>query len=256
MSSRSARSDRRSRRRRRCGRSRNCWTKRSRPWTSAGESGCSRFRCLGCARSRRLLFHRRRPPPPRPASNATEIRPAARRPVTEWNNRLSITLLRVPGSGRCMRAATVCNCRPCAGADLCSRRCPTVPARRSSVEFLEFRPRRSHRVDEEGEVQGSSQPRTEAVFGYPRHELIGRQIEMLVPVPRPGSVMHATATSKHLAPGRQAPAWICMPALRDGSEFPCEISLSAVATESGMMALAAIRDITDRRRDRDERAGP
>jgi signal transduction histidine kinase len=39
---------------------------------------------------------------------------------------------------------------------------------------------------------------------------------------------------------------------KDGSEFPCEISLSAVATDSGMMALAAIRDITDRRRDRDD----
>src|SRR3954452_7715133 len=39
---------------------------------------------------------------------------------------------------------------------------------------------------------------------------------------------------------------------KDGSEFPCEISLSTVATEQGMMALAAIRDITDRRRDRDE----
>ena len=31
---------------------------------------------------------------------------------------------------------------------------------------------------------------------------------------------------------------------KDGTEFPCEISLSAVATDSGMMALAAIRDIT------------
>ena len=39
---------------------------------------------------------------------------------------------------------------------------------------------------------------------------------------------------------------------KDGSEFPCEISLSTVAGETGMMALAAIRDITDRRRDRDE----
>ncbi len=39
---------------------------------------------------------------------------------------------------------------------------------------------------------------------------------------------------------------------KDGTEFPCEISLSAVATDAGMMALAAIRDITDRRRDRDD----
>jgi len=39
---------------------------------------------------------------------------------------------------------------------------------------------------------------------------------------------------------------------KDGSEFPCEISLSTVATENGMMGLAAIRDITEQRRDRDE----
>ena len=39
---------------------------------------------------------------------------------------------------------------------------------------------------------------------------------------------------------------------KDGSEFPCEISLSTVATDNGMMALAAIRDITERRRDRDD----
>src|SRR5206468_100709 len=39
---------------------------------------------------------------------------------------------------------------------------------------------------------------------------------------------------------------------KDGSEFPCEISLSVVAADDGMMALAAIRDITDRRRDRDD----
>jgi signal transduction histidine kinase len=39
---------------------------------------------------------------------------------------------------------------------------------------------------------------------------------------------------------------------KDGTDFPCEISLSTVATDSGMLALAAIRDITERRRDRDD----
>jgi PAS domain S-box-containing protein len=32
----------------------------------------------------------------------------------------------------------------------------------------------------------------------------------------------------------------------DGSEFPAEISLSAIETEDGLLVSAAIRDVTDR----------
>ena len=76
---------------------------------------------------------------------------------------------------------------------------------------------------------------------------------MLVPgASRPGHIMHR---DRYFEAPRTRPtgASLDLHARRkDGSEFPCEISLSAVATDSGMMALAAIRDITDRRRDRDE----
>jgi hypothetical protein len=41
---------------------------------------------------------------------------------------------------------------------------------------------------------------------------------------------------------------------RDGSEFPAEISLSAVSTDGGMMVLAAVRDVTERVRADLERA--
>jgi PAS domain S-box-containing protein len=129
---------------------------------------------------------------------------------------------------------------------------PDRPSQTLEREFLEFAPDAVIGVDEEGEIRLVNS-RTEAVFGYPRHELIGRPVEMLVPrASRPGHVMHR---DRYFEAPRTRPmgAGLDLHARRkDGSEFPCEISLSAVATDSGMMALAAIRDITDRRRDRDD----
>jgi two-component system, NarL family, sensor histidine kinase DevS len=119
-------------------------------------------------------------------------------------------------------------------------------------EFLEFAPDAVIGVDETGEIRLVNS-RTQAVFGYTREELIGESVEMLVPERvRPGHVAHRDGYFE--APRtRPMGAGLDLYARRkDGSEFPCEISLSAVATDSGMMALAAIRDITDRRRDRDE----
>ncbi len=119
-------------------------------------------------------------------------------------------------------------------------------------EFLEFAPDAVIGVDESGEIKLANS-RTQAVFGYTRKELIGESVEKLVPEGvRPSHVGHR---DRYFEAPRTRPmgAGLDLHARRkDGSEFPCEISLSTVATEEGMMALAAIRDITDRRRDRDE----
>ncbi len=119
-------------------------------------------------------------------------------------------------------------------------------------EFLEFAPDAVIGVDQTGEIKLVNS-RTQAVFGYARDELIGERVEMLVPESVRGS--HVAHRDRYFEAPRTRPmgAGVDLYARRkDGSEFPCEISLSTVATESGMMALAAIRDITDRRRDRDE----
>src|SRR5690349_2128352 len=119
-------------------------------------------------------------------------------------------------------------------------------------EFLEFAPDAVVGVDEGGEIQVANS-RTQAVFGYTREELVGRPVEMLVP--DAVRSVHITHRDRYFDSPRTRPmgAGLDLYARRkDGTEFPCEISLSFVATDAGIMALAAIRDVTNRKHDRDE----
>jgi PAS domain S-box-containing protein len=129
---------------------------------------------------------------------------------------------------------------------------PDRPSQALEQELLEFAPDAVIGVDEHGEIQLVNS-RTETIFGYGRLELIGRPIETLVPSGL--RTDHVGHRHRYIEAPRTRPmgAGLDLHARRkDGTEFPCEISLSTVATDGGMMALAAIRDITDRRRDRDD----
>src|SRR4051794_23082772 len=129
---------------------------------------------------------------------------------------------------------------------------PDGPSQTLERELLEFAPDAVVGVDEHGEIKLVNS-RTEAIFGYGRGELVGRPIETLVPNGLRAS--HVDHREHYFDSPRTRPmgAGLDLHARRkDGSEFPCEISLSTVATDAGMMALASIRDITDRRRDRDD----
>ncbi len=89
----------------------------------------------------------------------------------------------------------------------------------------------------------------EALFGYGRLEMAGQAVEGLIPErfrPR-----HVSERETYAANARPRPmgAGLDLCALRaDGSEFPCEISLSPIDTEDGRLVIAAIRDVTDRRK--------
>jgi len=74
--------------------------------------------------------------------------------------------------------------------------------------------------------------RTEIVFGYPRAELLGQSVEMLIP-----ERLRAT----HLA-GRDLRA-----RRRDGSELVVDVSLSPLATPEGPLVISTVRDVTERR---------
>jgi PAS domain S-box-containing protein len=126
------------------------------------------------------------------------------------------------------------------------------PSQTLERELLEFAPDAVVGVDRHGEIRLVNS-RTEAVFGYSRDELIGKPVEMLVPTGvRDTHVGHRERYFDAPRTRRMGAGLDLAARRKDGSEFPCEISLSGVATESGMLALAAIRDITDRRRDRDD----
>lgn len=90
---------------------------------------------------------------------------------------------------------------------------------------------------------------TERLFGYPREELLGKKVEILIPERFHG--VHAPHRTKffHEPRARSMGEGLELHGRRrDGTEFPVEISLSPLETGEGTLVSSAIRDITDRRR--------
>jgi PAS domain S-box-containing protein len=86
------------------------------------------------------------------------------------------------------------------------------------------------------------------MFGYTRDEMLGQEIEMLLPVDlREQHIRNraAYAGDPHLRP---MGAGMELRGMRkDGSEFPVEISLSPVTSAGGAFVSSVIRDVTDRK---------
>lgn len=90
---------------------------------------------------------------------------------------------------------------------------------------------------------------TEKLFGYRRDELIGESIEVLVPERfRPGHPslrehFNQAPTARPMGAGRDL-----FGRCKDGSEIPIEIGLNPIELDGEALVLAAIVDITERKR--------
>ena len=89
---------------------------------------------------------------------------------------------------------------------------------------------------------------TEMLFGYPRNELIGQQIETLIPESH--REHHPELRKNYL----KQPSARAMGHGRDlyglhknGMEFPVEVGLNPIRTPQGMMVLASVINITERK---------
>lgn len=89
----------------------------------------------------------------------------------------------------------------------------------------------------------------ERVFGYRRADLIGRSVEQLLPPHFSGT--HAALRDGFFAnpvPRPMGSGRDLFARNADGGEFPVEIGLNPIETEDGLMVLASIVDITERKR--------
>lgn len=134
--------------------------------------------------------------------------------------------------------------------NLASRRRAEEALRESESRFrglIELAPDSVLVIDERGQIRYANE-RTRQFFGYGPDELVGRGLEMLLPArfreahPHLRAAYFAAPRARPMGLGRD------LFALRkDGTEFPVDVSLSPLATRDGALAIAIIRDITDRK---------
>jgi PAS domain S-box-containing protein len=103
-------------------------------------------------------------------------------------------------------------------------------------------------VDADGRIAYAN-GRTAQYFGYPVAELLGMEIEQLVPQANQDAHRGYRAEFARQPRVRAMAPSLDLYALRkDGTEFPVEVSLSPVTGRNGSQVLATVRDITQARR--------
>jgi PAS domain S-box-containing protein len=122
------------------------------------------------------------------------------------------------------------------------------PIQASTEQLLDSAPDAFVIIDADGLIRLVNR-QAEAMFRYQREELVGQPVEILVP--QRVRAAHPTHRSGYFRRPSTRPmgAGLELGARRkDGTEFPVDISLSSLETDEGLLVLAAVRDVSERKR--------
>jgi len=103
-------------------------------------------------------------------------------------------------------------------------------------------------IDSSGVIRYANR-QVSALFGYSRDEVIGKEVEQLMPERfRHRHLSHRDAYVHNVRPRPMGQGLELFGRRRDGTEFPVEISLSPIQDGERVLTAAAIRDVTDRKK--------
>jgi PAS domain S-box-containing protein len=124
---------------------------------------------------------------------------------------------------------------------------PIRPDEADVRALLEAAPDAMILVDAAGRIRLVNE-QAEALFGYPRREVLGRPVELLLP--ERYRRRHRRHRDAFAAAPRRRPMGAGLDLWgrhRDGHEFPVEVSLSPVVFGGEGLVLSALRDVTERK---------
>jgi PAS domain S-box-containing protein len=115
-------------------------------------------------------------------------------------------------------------------------------------ELFEVSPDAILEVDHEGTIRLVNEE-AERLFGWSRKELIGRQVEELLPPwYREKHLTHRGHYHDHPLKRPMGSGLDLWARKADGTEIPVDIKLSPIQTDDGLRIMCVVRDITDRKR--------